>query len=70
MEDKQNKIGFFTALLSIMAAAFGVQKSKNMQRDLNATNPIVYVAAALVFVAIFIAAIAAVVIIVVPEHLT
>lgn len=70
MEDKQNKIGFFTALLSIMAAAFGVQKSKNMQRDLNATNPIVYVAAALVFVAIFIAAIAAVVIMVVPEHLT
>jgi uncharacterized membrane protein YidH (DUF202 family) len=66
---QNNKTGFFTALLSIMAAAFGVQKSKNMERDLNATNPIVYVVAAIVFVAIFIAAIILVVSLVVPENL-
>lgn len=66
---QNNKTGFLTALLSIMAAAFGVQKSKNMERDLNATNPIVYVVAAIVFVSIFIAAIILVVSLVVPENL-
>jgi len=66
---QNNKTGFLTALLSIMAAAFGVQKSKNMERDLNATNPIVYVVAAIVFVSIFIAAIILVVSLVVPESL-
>lgn len=67
--NNKNKTGFFTALLSIMAGAFGVQKSKNMERDLNATNPVVYVVAALVFVCIFIASIALVVSLVVPDKL-
>ncbi|MFY0642509.1 MAG: DUF2970 domain-containing protein [Bermanella sp.] len=66
---QNNKTGFLTALLSIMAAAFGVQKSKNMERDLNATNPVIYVVAAIVFVSIFIAAIILVVSLVVPENL-
>jgi hypothetical protein len=70
MTEKQNKTGFLTALLSIMSAAFGVQKSKNMQRDLDSANPVVYVIAALVFVMIFIGGIIAVVMMVVPEHLT
>ncbi len=70
MEDKSKKIGLITALLSIMAAAFGVQKRRNMERDLNATNPIVYVVAALIFVICFIAAILVVVNLVIPEHLT
>ncbi len=70
MKDNKNNIQFFTALLSVMAAAFGVQKRKNMQRDLQAPNPVVYVIAALVFVLLFIGAITAVVIMVVPEHLT
>ncbi|MAA71270.1 MAG: hypothetical protein CL679_06040 [Bermanella sp.] len=70
MKDNKNNIQFFTALLSVMAAAFGVQKRKNMQRDLQAPNPVVYVVAALVFVLLFIGAITAVVIMVVPEHLT
>jgi hypothetical protein len=69
MNNNKKKVSFLTALLSIMAAAFGVQKSKNMERDLNATNPVVYVLAALVFVAIFIAAIAIVVSLVVPDRL-
>ena len=70
MKDNKNNIQFFTALLSVMAAAFGVQKRKNMLRDLQAPNPVVYVVAALVFVLLFIGAITAVVIMVVPEHLT
>lgn len=63
----KKKVGFFTALLSVMAAAFGVQKKQNMERDLNAANPLTYVAAALVFLAIFIASIALVVSWVVPN---
>ena len=66
MSDK-NKTGFFAALLSIMAAAFGVQKRKNMERDLNASNPVTYVVAAIVFLAIFITSIALVVSWVVPS---
>lgn len=70
MTEQPNKTGFFTALFSIMAAAFGVQKSKNMERDLNATNPVMYVIAALIFVACFIGVILVVVKLVVPDHLS
>lgn len=70
MKNNKKNTQFLTALLSVMAAAFGVQKHKNMQRDLDAPNPAVYAVAALVFVLIFIAAIVAVVLMVVPEHLT
>jgi len=66
-KQNKNKTGFFTALLSIMAAAFGVQKQKNMERDLEAPNPMVYVIAALVFVALFIGGILLVVNLVVPS---
>lgn len=52
-----------------MAAAFGVQKRKNMERDLNASNPLVYIVAALIFVSIFIGGILLVVTFVIPEHL-
>lgn len=67
----QNKkpVSFWSALLSIMAAAFGVQKRKNMERDLNASNPLVYIVAALIFVSIFIGGILLVVTFVIPEHL-
>lgn len=70
MTEQRNKTGFFTALFSIMAAAFGVQKRKNMERDLSATNPIVYVIAALIFVTCFIGVILLVVKLVTPVHLT
>jgi len=67
-QDKEStKVGFLTALMSVMAAAFGVQKRKNMERDLEASNPLVYVIAALVFVALFIGAITMVVSLVVPD---
>ncbi|EAT12858.1 DUF2970 domain-containing protein [Bermanella marisrubri] len=67
----QNKkpVSFWSALFSIMAAAFGVQKRKNMERDLNASNPLVYIVAALIFVSIFIGAILLVVQVVIPAHL-
>lgn len=64
---KKQKVGFFTAFLSIMAGAFGVQKRHNMERDLNSNNPVIYIVAALVFVALFIAAIVFVVGMVAPN---
>ena len=67
--NNKNKVGFFTALHSIMAAAFGVQKRQNMERDLKATNPMIYVIAAIAFVLIFIGAIIMVVSLVVPSNL-
>lgn len=61
MNNKNKKVGLLTALLSIMAGAIGVQKRKNMERDLNAANPYIYVLAALIFVSLFIAGIITVV---------
>lgn len=61
MDDKNKKIGLLTALFSVMAGAIGVQKRKNMERDLNASNPYIYVLAALIFVGVFIAGIITVV---------
>jgi len=64
----QNKksVSFLKALLSVFSAAIGVQKHKNMERDLNASNPITYVIAGLVFLVIFVGSIVAVVNLVVP----
>lgn len=57
MEDPKKPVGFLTALLSIMAAAIGIQKRKNMERDLSASNPIVFIFAAILFLALFIGSI-------------
>ncbi|MFT6152882.1 MAG: hypothetical protein ACJA0E_001382 [Bermanella sp.] len=50
-----------------MAGAIGIQKRENMERDLNSTNPLVYVAAALLFLVIFIGSVVFVVAMVVPK---
>ncbi len=60
-------VSFFKALLSVFSAALGVQKRENMERDLNASNPSVYVIGGLIFVALFIGSILAVVNWVVPS---
>lgn len=67
MEDPKKPVGFWTALLSIMAAAIGIQKRKNMERDLSASNPVVFIFAALIFLALFIGSILLVVIWVTPN---
>ena len=66
MDDKNKKTSFLSALLSVMAGAFGVQKRKNMERDFQASNPVVYVAAGLVFLALFIGTLVGVVTLVAP----
>ena len=65
-QQPKKSVSFLKALLSIFSAAIGVQKHKNMERDLNASNPTVSVIAGLVFLVIFVGSIVAVVNLVVP----
>lgn len=67
MNTTKKRTAFFTALLSVFAAAFGVQSRKNMERDLSARNPMVYVVAILAFLAVFIGGILLVVHLVTPK---
>ena len=60
-QQHKKSVSFLKALLSVFSAAIGVQKHKNMARDLNANNPKVYVMAGLVFLLIFVGGIVAVV---------
>lgn len=66
MDDKPQKVSFWTALFSIMAAALGVQKRKNMERDLKTTNPLVFVFAGILFLTIFVGSVIFVVSMVAP----
>ncbi len=59
-------VPFLKALASIFSAAIGVQKRDNMARDLNASNPKVYVIAGILFFILFIGAIVSVVSLVTP----
>jgi len=60
-------VAFLKALLSIFSAALGVQKRENMERDLNASNPAVYIISGIIFLVLFIGGIATVVSMVVPK---
>lgn len=46
--------GFLAAMFSVMAAAIGVQNSKNRERDFTRGNPLVFIAAGLTFTVLFI----------------
>ena len=65
MEDKpDNQDKPPTALevtLSVIAAAFGVQNSKNRERDFSRGNPLVFIAAGLIFTVLFVLTIVGVV---------
>ncbi len=39
---------------SVIAAAFGVQNSKNRERDFTTGNPLVFIAAGLIFTILFV----------------
>ena len=65
-KDQRKPVAFLKALLSIFSAALGVQKQANMERDLNASNPAVYVVSGIIFLVLFIGGIATVVSLVTP----
>ena len=66
-QKESNPISLLTALISVFRAAFGVQKRENMERDLNATNPKVFILAALIFTSLFIGTLLIVVNSVIPH---
>ena len=59
--DTQDKVGVKDILQSVFAAALGVQSSKNRDRDFKQGNIGVYIAAGILFTALFIGGVIAVV---------
>ncbi len=60
-EDQQRKPGFLQVVLSVLAAAIGVQNSKNRKRDFTYGNPLVFILAGLIFTVLFVMAIVGIV---------
>lgn len=48
-EKKQDKLTLWQIATSVLAAAIGVQKDKNRQRDFDSARPGVYIVAGLIF---------------------
>lgn len=54
-ENGDEKLGFFPILLSVFAAAIGVQNKKNLKKDFNAKGSIyIYAAAGVIFTVLFV----------------
>lgn len=53
-ENQDNAPGFVAAMFSVMAAALGVQNSSNRKRDFTQGNPLVFIAAGLLFTVLFV----------------
>jgi len=54
---KSNDISLFKVVLSVMAAMFGVQSSKNHERDFNKGRPAAYIIVGIIMTVLFILAI-------------
>ncbi len=52
--DKPREPGFWEVVMSVLAAALGVQTSKNRERDFTTGNPLVFIAAGLIFTILFV----------------
>jgi hypothetical protein len=52
---------FREVVISVLAAALGVQSSKNRERDFTKGNPLVFIAAGLIFTILFVLTLIAVV---------
>lgn len=60
-KSKPPKLSLYQVVLSVLAAAFGVQSSKNGERDLSSGNPYIFIIAGLIFTVLFVLTIIAVV---------
>lgn len=56
MEDKDKKPSFGQVVLSTLAAAIGVQSNKNRERDFKGGSIKAYIAAGVIFTALFVIA--------------
>lgn len=61
------KVSFLQAMLSVVQASFGVQSSKNRERDFTKGRLWIFIVSALLFTVVFVLTIAAIVSMVLPE---
>jgi len=54
MSESENNVSLFKVVLSVMAAMFGVQSSKNRDRDFAKGRPAAYIIVGLVMTVLFI----------------
>jgi len=53
-EEELGEPSFFQVTMSVLAAAIGVQNAKNRERDFTRGNPLVFIAAGLIFTVLFV----------------
>ena len=58
---KDDKPSLIEVVLSVFAAALGVQNSKNRERDFTSGSPVVFIVAGLIFTIIFVVTIVTIV---------
>lgn len=59
--------GFWQVVLSVLAAALGVQTEANRQRDFTQRSPLPYIIGGLIFTVLFVLSIIGVVMLVLPD---
>jgi hypothetical protein len=64
--DDTDRITFLSIVLSVLAAAFGVQNRRNRERDFTKGNIYVFAIAGVVFTALFVAVLYGVVLLILP----
>jgi len=52
--ERQKPPSILEVAFSVIAAAFGVQNSKNRERDFTTGNPLIFIAAGLIFTILFV----------------
>lgn len=53
-DEESHEPRFWEVVMSVLAAALGVQSSKNRKRDFTKGNPLVFITAGLVFTILFV----------------
>ena len=53
-DEQSDKPGFWALVATAMAAAFGVQNRKNLERDFSQSSPLPFIVAGIIFTVIFI----------------
>jgi hypothetical protein len=53
-QEEAHEPRFWEVVMSVLAAALGVQTSKNRERDFSNGNPLVFIAAGLIFTILFV----------------
>lgn len=66
-QPQDDKPGFWTVVVSVIAAAFGVQSSRNRERDFRQGSALPFIVGGLIFAVLFVIAVVLAVQLVLPE---